>query len=306
MIIKTAIIKKLKGGKYRLYSRKKGPDGKRRNLGTYDSLAAVKKREKAIQFFKHHADDGLADDKETRMLGELSNIATYLEEAGFVDKADKIYAVMDAIDGSMCEDYIVDHNIIPDDQLNVENQGYMGGESPIGGGYSGLNVGEAMRAEDGFWEDKKKLFEGEPINFQSSMDPDLSFGIRGHYPKDGPNATGEGYTYFICAESSSDPNWYYCFYIDYPTYSDAKRPALFFSKHLSKESIETAGNKVWEHMKIMWPDEQDNVDSAVRSNGIQGNSVIDNQNSGSFQGFSDSYFYTGYGNLEGIYGPQNR
>jgi hypothetical protein len=51
-------------------------------------------------------------------------------------------------------------------------------------------------------------------------------------------------------------------------------------------------------------DDDDNIDAIVRSNGLDGNSVTDNQNSGMFQGFSDSYFYRGYGNLEGAYGPQ--
>jgi hypothetical protein len=92
------------------------------------------------------------------------------------------------------EDNIVDHNIIPDNQRNVGNQGYMGGESPIGGGYGMLGIDEGQKADDM---------------------------------------------------------------------------------------------------------EQDNVDTAVRSNGLTGNAVPNN-----FQGFSDSFFYTGYGNLEGPYGPQ--
>jgi len=47
------MIRKLRSGKYRLYSRKKSPKtGKRRNLGTFDTLEAAKKHEKAIQFFK--------------------------------------------------------------------------------------------------------------------------------------------------------------------------------------------------------------------------------------------------------------
>jgi hypothetical protein len=47
------MIRKLKSGGYRLYSRKKDPrTGRRRNLGTFDSLAAAKKHEKAIQYFK--------------------------------------------------------------------------------------------------------------------------------------------------------------------------------------------------------------------------------------------------------------
>jgi hypothetical protein len=40
-------------GEYRLYSRKKNPrTGKRRNLGTFISLAAAKKHERAVQYFK--------------------------------------------------------------------------------------------------------------------------------------------------------------------------------------------------------------------------------------------------------------
>ncbi len=49
------MIRKLKSGEYRLYSRKKNPStGKRRNLGTFKSLAAAQKHERAVQFFKRH------------------------------------------------------------------------------------------------------------------------------------------------------------------------------------------------------------------------------------------------------------
>jgi hypothetical protein len=47
------MIRKLKAGGYRLYSRKKDPrTGRRKNLGTFKSLAAAKKHERAVQFFK--------------------------------------------------------------------------------------------------------------------------------------------------------------------------------------------------------------------------------------------------------------
>ena len=47
------MIRKLPSGGYRLYSRKKDPKtGKRKNLGTFASLAAAKKHERAVQFFK--------------------------------------------------------------------------------------------------------------------------------------------------------------------------------------------------------------------------------------------------------------
>jgi len=47
------MIRKLKSGKYRLYSKKLDPKTrKRRNLGTFKSLAAAKKHERAVQYFK--------------------------------------------------------------------------------------------------------------------------------------------------------------------------------------------------------------------------------------------------------------
>jgi hypothetical protein len=49
------MIRKLKSGQFRLYSRKKDPrTGKRRNLGTFRTLAAAKRHERAVQFFKRH------------------------------------------------------------------------------------------------------------------------------------------------------------------------------------------------------------------------------------------------------------
>jgi hypothetical protein len=49
------MIRKLKSGEYRLYSRKLNPDtGKRRNLGTFSSRAAAEKHEKEVQYFKRH------------------------------------------------------------------------------------------------------------------------------------------------------------------------------------------------------------------------------------------------------------
>ena len=47
------MIRKLKSGQYRIYSRKVNPKtGKRRNLGTFGSRAAAEKHERAVQFFK--------------------------------------------------------------------------------------------------------------------------------------------------------------------------------------------------------------------------------------------------------------
>ena len=49
------MIRKLPSGQYRLYSRKKNPKtGKRRNLGTFKTLAAAERHERAVQYFKRH------------------------------------------------------------------------------------------------------------------------------------------------------------------------------------------------------------------------------------------------------------
>lgn len=45
------MIKKVKGG-WRIYSRKK-VNGKHRNLGTFRTIAAAKKHEGEIEYFKH-------------------------------------------------------------------------------------------------------------------------------------------------------------------------------------------------------------------------------------------------------------
>jgi hypothetical protein len=47
------MIRKLKSGQFRLYSRKRNPKtGKRRNLGTFATRQAAEKHERAVQYFK--------------------------------------------------------------------------------------------------------------------------------------------------------------------------------------------------------------------------------------------------------------
>lgn len=47
------MIRKLKSGQYRLYSRKpNSKTGRRRNLGTFDTRAAAERHEREVQFFK--------------------------------------------------------------------------------------------------------------------------------------------------------------------------------------------------------------------------------------------------------------
>ncbi len=49
------MIRKLKDGKYRLYSRNPNPKtGKRRNLGTFDTREGAQKHEREVQYFKRH------------------------------------------------------------------------------------------------------------------------------------------------------------------------------------------------------------------------------------------------------------
>jgi hypothetical protein len=47
------MIRRLKSGQYRLYSRKHDPrTGKRKNLGTFDTREAAERHERAVQYFK--------------------------------------------------------------------------------------------------------------------------------------------------------------------------------------------------------------------------------------------------------------
>src|SRR6201998_4070260 len=53
--IYMGMIRKLKSGQFRLYSRKKDAStGKRRNLGTFATLEKAKQHEREVQYFKKH------------------------------------------------------------------------------------------------------------------------------------------------------------------------------------------------------------------------------------------------------------
>ncbi len=52
---RSGMIRKLKSGQFRLYSRKKDDTtGKRKNLGTFDTLEKAKQHEREVQYFKKH------------------------------------------------------------------------------------------------------------------------------------------------------------------------------------------------------------------------------------------------------------
>jgi hypothetical protein len=74
-LTKTAYIRKLPNGKYRVYSEK----GK--NMGTFDSEKAAKKHLGEIEFFKHKADDNMANEQAT-----YSSIVRKLRKEGDEEK----------------------------------------------------------------------------------------------------------------------------------------------------------------------------------------------------------------------------
>ena len=50
---RKAMIRKLKSGEYRLYSRKQNPKtGKRKSLGTFETSGLAERQERAVQYFK--------------------------------------------------------------------------------------------------------------------------------------------------------------------------------------------------------------------------------------------------------------
>jgi len=54
-LVDFAMIRKLKSGQFRLYSRKKdASSGKRRNLGTFATLEKAKQHAREVQYFKRH------------------------------------------------------------------------------------------------------------------------------------------------------------------------------------------------------------------------------------------------------------
>jgi hypothetical protein len=73
------MIRKMKTGEYRLYSRKKNQrTGKRRNLGTFASRQAAEKHERAVQFFKRKTGEyRLYSRKKNQRTGKRRNLGTF-------------------------------------------------------------------------------------------------------------------------------------------------------------------------------------------------------------------------------------
>ncbi len=213
------------------------------------------------------------------MISDLSNIAKYLEQAGFVEQAKEIKNVMAALDGQ----FVVDPYSIPNVQRNIENQGYVGGDG-VAGGYSLLHtpmVGQPADDQRQPWEDdlldifrscdgkEKDVYEDKGdiyslFQFDEKLEADMAFKALNRHPAH--NIHFQSTTPYRIKDM---PFWYI-------------------------------------GLREYGSDSQNNVDMLAAANGLRGNTVTDDQNAGMFQGLSDSYFYTGYGNLEGAYGPERR
>lgn len=254
-MLKTAIIRQIGDGKYRLYSSERDSSGKRKNLGTFDSRDAAEKHEREVQYFKHKDEDNADDDPETKALSKLSDIAKYLESAGMVEKAKCIYDAMCAIDNSL-EDNVLDTDIRTDEQYNVGGAVGYSGEGVAGGSPSLLSIDEAEKV----------------ASLANKLDQ------KGLYAE--------------AAELDELLKW---LGMTQKEYEKAMEEAP--EDEITDEELEEMAK---------YYEEDENLDALVRSNGRVGTGVTDNQNAGMFQGFSDAYFYSGYGNLEGAYGPQDR
>src|SRR5437763_393747 len=80
------MIRKLKSGEYRLYSRKVNPKtGKRRNLGTFKSRAAAEKHERDVQYFKRHLE--VIPGRSQRERARQSRRLARLPDSGFAPSA---------------------------------------------------------------------------------------------------------------------------------------------------------------------------------------------------------------------------
>lgn len=209
------MIKKLPSGKYRLYSRKKDKNGKRKNLGTFDTLEKAKKHEQEIQYFKHTASHDIKS---------LEKIVDDLKGEGDDESAKQIEEYLEAIKKT---NYTP--NVIPDNQMNSS-------------GPDNIYSGQIMSSPS--W----------------SADYAIASAVK------------------IMEKFANDPDFY---------------------KNKDSDKIYDNMLDLLQYAIDMF--EQDNIDGVVGANGTMGNSVVENQNSGSFQGLSDAYFYSGSGSSDTPY-----
>lgn len=246
---KTSYISKEKG-KYCVKSRN-NPDW---SGGCYDTKKEAEKRLKQVEAIKHakKADDGSVES----MGKQLKDIAEYLKEAGMIADSKQLKDISYVLDSASDSDvfYVNEYDsdnaadYIPDDQANIENQGYVGGDGTAGG-YSMFNVPESA------------IVMANLINIANLLDK------KGLYEEANEIDT------MLSEEEMIDLT-------SEPTDEELEEMARYYSE----EDAALDGGS---------------VDMLAGANGRVGTGVVDNQNAGMFQGFSDAYFYTGYGDLEG-------
>lgn len=255
---KTSYIAK-ENGKYCVKSEKNSDW----SGGCYDSRSAAEKRLKEVEAIKHMKKDDSDDGAIKSMSKQLNDIATYLEEAGLISDAKQMKNLSYVLDAASDNDtfYVVDAvaDYIPEEQSNVENQGYIGGDGTAGG-YSMFNVPESARVAARLLQIASDLDEKGRYEEATELDD-----IVREYTEEEEDAL---------KNMPPEPE-------------------------LTDEELEEMAEYYSESDEAM-----DGLDDLVRSNGLRGNTPIDDQNSAMTQGFSDAYMYTGYGQLEGRYGPQ--
>ena len=310
MITKISIIKKLKSGRYRLYSRKKDKKGKRRNLGTFDSLEKAKKHERAVSFFKYHADDQSTRNSETKALSLISDTAKYLEEAGYIPQANEMYAIMDAIDNNLDnEDNASD--LIPSSQLNLENEGTMGGLGGTGGSASMFNIQEAEKLANlankldrkGLYKEADELdalikqvagLQVDPDDLRIASTVKL---IKQDFEDGKFSGLSAGEALSVLAKRLK---------MNINNYTEGGFLSGLAVAMGFLEPQDGFGNpEVYQSALLIFRDpdsiEMNNLDFLIGANGLQGITSIDGGSAGQFQGLSDSYFYSNYENQEGPY-----
>jgi len=252
-------------------------------------------------------------DKKSKMLSDLSDVAKYLEEAGYVDKAKEVHVIMSAIDG---EQYLVDHisDNVPATQSNTENQNYIGFDG-VGGGPGMLNSGIGQPADD-----------QESYNIYERLSS-----LPGDFTENKPMRAYIGQWKDNINDKPVELVWDLALVSHWENVKELGDNVIPFNPKVIRAVVELTVGKESEF--ILWRDydnfmsgleaiedviykvpgiidekfgvEQNNVDVAVRSNGLRGITSIDDQNAGMFQGMNAEPNFSGgisYNNLEGAYG----
>ena len=197
--------------------------------------------------------------KKKKIKKVLSDIAKFLEDAGFIDASSKIQCAIDMLDdGDFLDDAITTRT--PDVQHAVPGSMPVTMTGEVGGGMQSIfNVPEAEKIAALADELDQKGLHDEADELDSILKDII----------DGDEEDGED------------------------------DELLEIIKDLEETRDKKTKCKVEKD-----EDDKEGIGTLVDANGHRGITSIHDQNSGMFQGFSDAYFYSNYGNLEGPYGPQ--